>query len=126
MTYEITRTGKPLAPAAGNLFDPAQTELIAEDFLPLLQSETTCIERIVSHGTASPPGFWFDQPDDEWVMVVSGKAELAFEDGKQLLMQAGDWVTIPAHSRHRIESTTADTVWLAVHIRRLPATISCA
>lgn len=126
MTYEIPRTGKPLQAAAGNLFDAAHTELTAEEFLPLLQSETTCIERIVSHGTASPPGFWFDQPDDEWVMVVSGKAELAFEDGRQLVMQAGDWITIPAHSRHRVESTTADTIWLAVHIRRLPATFSCA
>ena len=76
------------------------------------------IERIVSTGQASPPGFWYDQPDDEFVVLLTGAASLCFEEGGVTLdMKPGDWVEIPAHVRHRVESTQADppTVWLAVH-----------
>lgn len=113
-------------PYTGNLFADCPSSGPTESFLPLLQSDTTCIERIVSNGHASPPGFWYDQPDDEWVMLSAGTAELAFEDGRHLIMRPGDWVTIPARCRHRVESTGPGTVWLAVHIRRLPGNVSCA
>jgi len=76
------------------------------------------IERIVSTGQASPAGFWYDQPDDEFVVLLTGSARLRFEQGDRVLdMKPGDWVEIPAHTRHRVEWTQADppTVWLAVH-----------
>jgi cupin 2 domain-containing protein len=76
------------------------------------------IERIVSSGQASPPGFWYDQPDDEFVVLLSGGARLRFEDGDVTFdLKPGDWVEIPAHVRHRVESTQAEspTVWLAIH-----------
>lgn len=74
------------------------------------------IERIVSAGQTSPPGFWYDQDEDEWVAVIQGEAELAWDDGRRRTMRAGDWVMIPAHARHRVERTSADPpcVWLAV------------
>jgi cupin 2 domain-containing protein len=74
------------------------------------------IERIVSTGQASPPGFWYDQPGDEFVVLLAGAARLRFEDG-EFELKPGDWVEIPAHVRHRVEWTQADppTVWLAVH-----------
>lgn len=78
------------------------------------------IERIVSTGQSSPPGFWYDQPDDEFVVVLAGIGVLRFEDGdRPLTLGPGDWIEIPAHVRHRVESTQADppTVWLAVHRR---------
>ena len=34
----------------------------------------TKIERIVSRGHASPEDFWYDQEENEWVMVVKGTA----------------------------------------------------
>lgn len=73
------------------------------------------IERIVSHGQASPEGFWYDQEQAEWVMVVQGAARLVFADG-EVALAAGDWLTIPAHCRHRVAWTAPaqDTVWLAV------------
>ncbi|MFA9440932.1 cupin domain-containing protein [Uliginosibacterium sp. sgz301328] len=86
-----------------------------EDILPLYASQGVLIERIVSHRHASPPGFWYDQPHDEWVTLVQGRAELQFEEGSQQLV-AGDSVLIPAHCRHRVASTGTDTVWLAVHL----------
>lgn len=113
-------------PPHGKLLTPSPAGTDEEHFEPLLQTDAACIERIVSNGQASPPGFWYDQPDDEWVALIAGHAELLFGDdgaGTRLAMQAGDWVTIPARRRHRVESTSADAVWLAVHIRSGGATV---
>ena len=72
----------------------------------------------MSTGQASPPGFWYDQDLDEWVVVLKGRARLEFESQEGLIeMSAGDWISIPAHERHRVAWTSSDepTVWLAVH-----------
>jgi cupin 2 domain-containing protein len=75
------------------------------------------VERIVSHGHASPEGFWYDQEQAEWVVILRGAARLRLENEPAVEMRAGDFVNIPAHRRHRIEWTTSDepTLWLAVH-----------
>jgi cupin 2 domain-containing protein len=78
------------------------------------------IERIVSHGQASPPGFWYDQPEGEFVLLVKGAALLRFEDeAAPRRLGPGDWLDIAPRRRHRVESTDpeAPTVWLAVFYR---------
>lgn len=83
----------------------------------LLAAGNMRVERIVSLGHASPPGFWYDQDHDEWVIVLQGLARLRFEeDAGPIEMKPGDFINIPAHRRHRIEWTTPDepTIWLAV------------
>ncbi len=90
-----------------------------ERFDRLLERPGVRIERIVSTGQASPPGFWYDQDDDEFVVLLAGAARLRFEkDDAVLDLAPGDWVEIPAHARHRVEATRAEppTVWLAVHL----------
>ena len=88
----------------------------AEQFVELLSRPGLRIERIVSAGQTSPPGFWYDQPQGEWVLVLQGEAGLAFEDEQEpRRLQAGDFVDIAPHRRHRVESTATPTVWLAVH-----------
>ena len=75
------------------------------------------VERIVSHGQASPDGFWYDQSEDEFVVVLSGRAKLAVEGRQQdLALGPGDAVYLPAHCRRRVTWTdpTGPTVWLAV------------
>ena len=74
------------------------------------------IERIVSRGQVSPPGFWYDQDQDEWVVVLQGAARLRFEGEDPWQMGPGDHALIPAHRRHRVEWTDPEqtTVWLAV------------
>lgn len=75
------------------------------------------VERIVSRGHASPDGFWYDQSEREWVVVLSGRARLRFEgDEDDVDLGPGDYVDIPAHTRHRVQWTAPgeDTVWLAV------------
>ncbi len=101
-----------------NLYGDIPGDLPDELLQTVLQAESVRIERIVSRGHASPEGFWYDQGQDEWVMVLVGAARLRFEgDENALEMRPGDSVNIPAHRRHRVEWTTPDepTVWLAVH-----------
>ena len=104
-------------PVSGNLFSGLSGKVAAEAVERLVRSPVR-IERIVSTGQASPPGFWYDEDWDEWVVVLSGAAGLLVEgeDGPRTL-RAGDHVHLPAHCRHRVEWTDAaePTVWLAVH-----------
>ena len=106
-----------------NLFTYLPTRLPAELTNTLLDTADVRIERIVSHGHASPADFWYDQPQAEWVIVLKGAARLQFEDGT-VEMKPGDFVNIPAHRKHRVEWTTPDepTVWLAVHYEEVTAT----
>ncbi|MFC0402380.1 cupin domain-containing protein [Paraburkholderia rhizosphaerae] len=103
--------------AAGNLFSPVEhgphehVDVLAE------RGDLT-IERIVSMAHASPAGFWYDSPRDEWVVLLTGAAALEFEhDAARHEMRAGDYLLIEAHRRHRVAWTHPDqpTVWLAVH-----------
>jgi cupin 2 domain-containing protein len=81
----------------------------------LVQAKHVRIERIVSHGQASPDGFWYDQAENEWVLVVQGAARLQFED-ETIELKPGVWINIPAHHKHRVEWTSPNelTIWLAV------------
>lgn len=101
-------------PFADNRPDPA-----AERFDALFERPGVKVERIVSTGQASPPGFWYDQPGGEWVMVMRGAAGLRFEDETEPRpLGPGDWVWIAPHRRHRVEWTAPDepTIWLALHV----------
>lgn len=100
-----------------NLFDSLPTDLPKELFEILTDSPHVRIERIISHGHASPEGFWYDQDEAEWVVVLMGEARLLFADEDDSIpMRPGDYVNIPAHRKHRVEWTTPNepTVWLAV------------
>jgi cupin 2 domain-containing protein len=99
-----------------NLFANLPSSLSKELIETLVRSSTVRIERIVSQGHASPPDFWYDQPQNEWVVVLRGAARLRFED-KTLDMKPGDFIEIPAHRKHRVDGTAPNepTVWLAVH-----------
>jgi cupin 2 domain-containing protein len=101
---------------SANLLADLPERLPAELVTTLLQADGIRIERIVSHGHVSLDGFWYDQDQHEWVMVVQGEARLRFENGI-MEMKAGDFVNIPAHTKHRVEWTTlaGPTIWLAVH-----------
>jgi cupin 2 domain-containing protein len=89
----------------------------AEKSLSLFENPSVKIERIASRSYSSPSGFWYDQDEDEWVMVMRGEAVLEFEGGELVRMKEGDYVTIPRHVKHRVQQTDPNTIWLAVHIR---------
>lgn len=91
-----------------------------ETFRNLLSQPAFELEEIVSRGQASPDGFWYDQPRDEWVLLVAGRAVLVFDPGGRIELAAGEHVHIPAHLRHRVEEATVDAVWLALHFDAVP------
>lgn len=100
-----------------NLLTPCDGQLEHEHLDEILRRPHVRIERIVSRGHRSPPDFWYDQEENEWVAVLAGRAGLRFESEPEILeVGPGDHVNIPAHTRHRVEWTSADqdTVWLAV------------
>lgn len=101
-----------------NLFDNLPSNLPEELFNTLLDTGNVRIERIVSQGHASPEGFWYDQDEHEWVVVLRGAARLSVE-GEIKELKQGDFLNIPAHQKHRVEWTTPDepTIWLAVFYR---------
>ena len=86
----------------------------------LLQRPGIRMERILSTGQASPPGFWYDQAEDEWVAVLQGEGALQWEDGKVTELRSGDWLLIPAHQKHRVERTSVEPpcIWLALFAPR--------
>ncbi len=91
---------------------------VDEQFADILQRPGLRIERIVSTGQASPAGFWYDQADGEWVVVLQGEAKLRFADEADARhLKTGDFIDIAPHRRHRVDWTSPDrpTVWLAVH-----------
>ena len=100
-----------------NLLAPLPDTDAAERVDTLLTKPSLRIERIVSRGQASPPGFWYFQAEAEWVLLLTGAARLRFADETEArLLGPGDWVDIAPHRRHRVEWTdlTVPTVWLAV------------
>ncbi len=104
-----------MLPTIRNLFAP-NPGLEDERVASVIEGAGFRLEHIASNGAASAPGFWYDQPAPEWVALVRGHATLEFADGK-LALQPGDSLVIPAHLKHRVASTSADAVWLALHVR---------
>lgn len=100
---------------SGNLLADLPAGAGAEAFQTLFEASGLRIERIVTHDRANSDGFWYDQPQDEWVMVTTGEAVLEFDDGSRRSLRPGDWVVLRAHIRHRVAATFGRTVWLAVH-----------
>jgi cupin 2 domain-containing protein len=103
---------------SGNIFGNLPTRLPEEEATVLAEWPGAVIERIVSTGQASPPGFWYDQDWTEWVIVLEGAAGLSVEaEETPRILRAGDYLEFPPHVRHRVAWTDPNrpTVWLAVH-----------
>ena len=100
-----------------NLFANLPANVDGESVATLFENSAAKVERIVSYSHSSPEGFWYDQVDDEWVIVLSGNATLEFASGELVVMNAGDYLTIPRHVKHRVARTSAETIWLAVHVK---------
>ena len=105
---------------AASLLDDLPSDLSKELFTTIIQANNLRIERIVSQGHASPPGFWYDQEENELVIVLEGGAAVQFEgDPEPVELRQGSYLNIPAHARHRVASTDPNqkTLWLAIHYR---------
>ncbi|MEQ1698381.1 MAG: cupin domain-containing protein [Hyphomicrobiaceae bacterium] len=85
----------------------------------LLSGRGVRLERIVSLGHVSPDGFWYDQHEFEWVVLLCGRARLAIEgEADERTLNPGDAIALAAHCRHRVTWSDPDqpTVWLALFL----------
>jgi cupin 2 domain-containing protein len=100
-----------------NIFNDIPDNIEREIFEQIVNSDKVKIERIISKGHHSPESGWYDQEQNEWVMILTGEAILSFADGSDITMKKGDYIAIPAHKKHRVKWTApnVETLWLAVH-----------
>ena len=100
-----------------NIFDTIPKNLDKEIVESLIESDRLRIERIISKGHASPDSGWYDQDENEWVILLKGEAILLFEDESSMTLIAGDFINIPAHKKHKVTWTApnVETIWLAIH-----------
>ncbi len=100
-----------------NLFESIPQNLTNEVFEQLIESGSVRIERIISKGHTSPKSGWYDQEQHEWVVLLKGNAIIAFADKSSVTLRAGDYISINAHEKHRVDWTDpeSETIWLAVH-----------
>ncbi len=105
---------------ASNIFNNIPLQAKEELFEDLLCKDSIKIQRIVSDGHSSPDSGeneWYDQDSNEWVILLEGEAILSFEDEEDVRLKSGDYINIPAHTKHKVSWTTpqSKTIWLAVH-----------
>ena len=108
-----------MVPPTRNLLSAALAGRDAEHGEGLLAGAGFRLERILSIGQASPEGFWYDQPEAEWVAVLSGRARLTIAgEAADRELGPGDALFLPAGCRHRVAWTDPDqpTIWLALFI----------
>jgi len=100
-----------------NMYEDLPENLRDEIIQVIAENSNIKIEKIISHGQSSPQNFWYDQEQNEFVLLLKGSAELLFENDEQVKMNEGDYIIIPSHKKHRIEKTseTEKTIWLAIH-----------
>jgi cupin 2 domain-containing protein len=103
----------------GSLRDAIPADLPDELFTPIADGPGVRVERIVSRGHASPPDFWYEQDEDELVILIAGAARLEVDGAGAIDLAEGDWIDIGHHVRHRVSWTAPDrdTIWLAVFRR---------
>lgn len=94
-------------------------DVLKDEFFEVLQKNASIkIERIVSRGHNTPENNWYDQPQNEWVILLKGSAGLRLEnEDEPRVLEPGDFIMLPAHLKHRVDWTApdTDTVWLAIH-----------
>ncbi|MFZ5767056.1 MAG: cupin domain-containing protein [Thermodesulfobacteriota bacterium] len=103
-----------------NILADIPASLSEERFEELVRTDALLLERIISRGHATPPGQWYDQEQDEWVLLLSGGAGLRIEGREEIIvLRPGDYLLLPARCRHRVEWTdpARETVWLALHYK---------
>ena len=103
---------------SGNIFSDIPQSIDQERFEEILSSRNLRIERIISGRRSTPTGQWYDQAQDEWVILLTGSATLMIEGFSEAIsLEPGDYVAIPAHMRHKVEWTdeAEETIWLAVY-----------
>ncbi|CAK2840310.1 cupin 2 domain-containing protein [Vibrio crassostreae] len=102
-----------------NIYADIPSSLPNEMFNALISNENIRVERILSHGHSSPEEGWYNQDENEWVMVLEGQGVIEFDDGRVVTLSKGDYINIAAREKHKVIGTVENvvTIWLAVFYR---------
>ncbi|WP_210459084.1 cupin domain-containing protein [Vibrio crassostreae] len=102
-----------------NIYADIPSSLPNEMFNALISNENIRIERILSHGHSSPEEGWYNQDENEWVMVLEGQGVIEFDDGRVVTLSKGDYINIAAREKHKVIGTVENvvTIWSAVFYR---------
>ncbi|MAD41751.1 MAG: cupin [Arcobacter sp.] len=98
-----------------NVFENIIIDKSKEQFFQLFKNDNIKIEKIVSNGQSSPINFWYEQKENEFVLILKGNAILEYENN-ELVLNEGDYINIPAFTKHRVKYTNKNepTIWLAI------------
>jgi len=98
-----------------NIFENIIIDKKQEQFFELIKNDNIKIEKIVSNGQSSPINFWYEQKENEFVLLLKGNAILEYKD-KEVILKEGDFINIPAFTKHRVKYTNEKepTIWLAI------------
>lgn len=96
-----------------NIFDFPQIPISSEVSEILIKNENVTIERIVSCGNTTD---WYDQTENEFVILLQGKAIIEYETGEKINIKKGDTVYLPAHLKHRVAYTSKKPpcIWICM------------
>lgn len=102
-----------------NIFSNIPDKISNEIIETILNSEYLRVERIISKGQSSPTNFWYNQSENEWVIVLEGKSMIKFDDESIVTLHKGDYLFIPAFKKHRVEWTDPNqiTIWLTIFFK---------
>eukprot|EP01080_Neovahlkampfia_damariscottae_P012338 gene12338-gene5798 len=100
-----------------NIFETFEEKPTEEIFETILKNKNITLERIITNGQTTPPGEWYNQDRDEWVLLLKGSALMLFEDNKIQTLNSGDYLLIPKFYKHRVQWIDPDNecIWLALH-----------
>ncbi len=98
-----------------NIFEEIIIDKNEEKFFEIFKNETIKVEKIVSNGQKSPDNFWYEQEENEFILLLEGFAILEFED-RIIELKKGDCLNIKVMEKHRVKFTSLDepTIWFAV------------
>ena len=105
---------------SGNIFHTIpQISRETEVFETIFSNDSIEIERIVSYGLTTPEGFWYNQDKNEWVLLLTGEAEIEYKNGEKRYLKAGDYLMIPSHQEHRVSFTSKqpNASWLCFYFK---------
>jgi len=98
-----------------NILEVENIDYNKEVIETILKNSNVKIKRIISTGQSSIENFWYNQKENEFVLLLQGEAGIEFEDDN-IKLKKGDYCLIPKHKKHRVSYTKSNeiTIWLCI------------
>lgn len=103
-----------------NYYSGFKANPLLENYIDILNGKKFRLEKIVSKGYKTPKTKWLIESKNEFVMLLKGKAEILFETGQKVVLNEGDYLVIPANTKHKVVKTSIRPVcyWLTIHFKK--------